>query len=1512
MADLDIVGGAAVDVVPIVPNFHNRLKGLVLPIADRVGEEAGRRMGEAISRNIVVAIPDAVTNGGQHARVSATRQGTQIGGAFGESIKRKLEVAFRSLPRANVRLGDTGLNADLDRLRARIQSLAGKTVGIDLDAGAALAEIADINARLERLNAQHPSVQVRTDTAAAMAALAEVQRQINDVDRDDVNIRVKADTSGAMAALRGLGIAVAAVGAIPVIPVAAAGIGAITSAAVAAGAGIGALAIAAVPAIKSVTEVIQQKTAAEKQSKTATDNSAASSVKAAQQALTLANAQASLASAHRQAAQTVAQANRQVEDAERSLADAQRGARQAELDLTQARSDAAQTLKDLNDQLLDGMLDQREATLRVNEARADLAKTVADPTSTELERQRAQLTYDEAVRNADKQKTKNAELKKSVDDANKAGVNGSKQVRDAQEQVRQANEKVADQERTLADDRAKVRDAQVQGAEAIASAERGLESARLSGIDTAVKSTTATDDYRKALAKLSPEQRQLYDSIAGPKGLKRAFTDWAASMAPAVLPLFTRGVDGAKTALPGLSTLVTESADAVGILYDKASKSLKSPFWQGFKDDIDKSANPAIVGLGTTFGNVLTGMAGIVDAFLPHIDGIADRMVKASGRFANWGKGLKGSPAFEKMLTYAAEHGPKLSELLGAIVDAAFQIGEALSPVSGPVIDFLTGVANTLGFIADKAPWAVIGLWGIYAATKAIQLAAPLWAAAMTIYTFATATAAAGTWTWAAALQATGIVPLIEAIVLVIAALVVGVIWAYKNVGWFRTAVDTSWHFIRDVTVWLWEKALKPAFEGIWTLLKLVGDVAVWLWQKVLSPAFDAIGLAARILFAIVVTAVLAPMWIAFQALGLISVWLWEKAIKPSLGFIGQAVTWLWNNQLQPFLQGFWDGIQWVGDKFKWLYDHMIKPVSEWIANKVKALWDNWLSPAFLSIWDGIQWLGGKFKWLYDKGVKPIVDDITSAFHSMAKGIKSAWDDVVDQAKTPVNFIIHAVYEKGIKAVWDKVAKFVGLDALPAAPKLLEAGGTVGNGWGPAAPMKVSRPTAIVGEGNPNYPEYIIPTDPKYRSRALAMHQAAGTQLLESGGVLGGVWDWTKDTVGDVVGKGIDWAKTGASLLADPSSVWKKLTTPILNKVSDGVGTSPMGKALTKIPTKMVAGLKDKIVTAAESLFSSGGGGGGQWIKPVNVPYGTKFGVAGPMWSSGHHTGLDFPAPTGTPVHAVADGDVTGAASGGPYGNHVIISHGGGLASLYAHMSKILTAVGKHVTQGQQIGRVGATGNVTGPHLHLEARVNGRAVDPMSYLTGGKGFGAVAAGTAQRYAKGILGQYGWGPDQFGPLKALWQGESGWNYRAKNPSSGAYGIPQALPASKMASAGSDWLTNYATQIRWGLGYIKGRSDYGSPAAAYSKWLSRSPHWYDNGGMLPTGLSLVANGTGSPEPVFTGSQWSDIRAAKSGGGTHNINVVTHTYLDGREVGGIIDQKIEAHDADTGRALYTGRYV
>ena len=93
-------------------------------------------------------------------------------------------------------------------------------------------------------------------------------------------------------------------------------------------------------------------------------------------------------------------------------------------------------------------------------------------------------------------------------------------------------------------------------------------------------------------------------------------------------------------------------------------------------------------------------------------------------------------------------------------------------------------------------------------------------------------------------------------------------------------------------------------------------------------------------------------------------------------------------------------------------------------------------------------------------------------------------------------------------------------------------------------------------------------------------------------------------------------------------------------------------------------------------------------------------------------------------------------------------------------------------------------------------------------------------------ARAMLAQHGWSETEFACLDALWVGESDWEWNADNPTSSAYGIPQALPGEKMASAGPDWETNPATQIEWGLGYI--RDSYGSPCGAWAH--SQAVNWY----------------------------------------------------------------------------------
>jgi murein DD-endopeptidase MepM/ murein hydrolase activator NlpD len=146
------------------------------------------------------------------------------------------------------------------------------------------------------------------------------------------------------------------------------------------------------------------------------------------------------------------------------------------------------------------------------------------------------------------------------------------------------------------------------------------------------------------------------------------------------------------------------------------------------------------------------------------------------------------------------------------------------------------------------------------------------------------------------------------------------------------------------------------------------------------------------------------------------------------------------------------------------------------------------------------------------------------------------------------------------------------------------------------------------------------------------------------------------------------------------------------------------------------AALADAI-RAAQGGSATGSTGTGTpsaagFIWPVNGVVVSGFGM---RWGR-MHEGIDITAATGTPIWAAADGTVIWSGWRGGYGNCVVIDHGNGLATLYAHASALLVGVGQAVSQGETVALVGSTGNSSGPHLHFEVRVNGVAVDPLLYL----------------------------------------------------------------------------------------------------------------------------------------------------------------------------------------------------
>lgn len=190
------------------------------------------------------------------------------------------------------------------------------------------------------------------------------------------------------------------------------------------------------------------------------------------------------------------------------------------------------------------------------------------------------------------------------------------------------------------------------------------------------------------------------------------------------------------------------------------------------------------------------------------------------------------------------------------------------------------------------------------------------------------------------------------------------------------------------------------------------------------------------------------------------------------------------------------------------------------------------------------------------------------------------------------------------------------------------------------------------------------------------------------GGQEGGMWD---DLLDEELAKRI--ADTGGLGVGDQ----------ILRLLGDGGGPGPTPQPLHRphaYPSHR-AGTHDHTVTEGR----------------ISSTFGTR---ADPIHGRRKmHAGIDIAAPSGTPIRALRDGEVTFAGRSGGYGNLVVIDHGDGLESRYAHASRLGVKPGQRVEAGEELATVGATGRATGAHLHLEVRRDGRAVDPMPFLQRG-------------------------------------------------------------------------------------------------------------------------------------------------------------------------------------------------
>lgn len=215
------------------------------------------------------------------------------------------------------------------------------------------------------------------------------------------------------------------------------------------------------------------------------------------------------------------------------------------------------------------------------------------------------------------------------------------------------------------------------------------------------------------------------DEAAAVRSLQAFHTEWdsfTAQFDPLVFSTLTVGIRAASAGLPLLVPIVNSAGGALRTLEADAATALQSPYWQRFANFIAEQADPAIISLGTTVGNLAHGFAGLLEAFAPVAVQIEGGMVRLSGEFANFGENAGSNSGFQAFIAYVQREGPQVVHDVGEIVRAVVNLGTALGPLGGVELHAIATLAGNLATLANSAPGLVRLGAAVLLANKAVGL----------------------------------------------------------------------------------------------------------------------------------------------------------------------------------------------------------------------------------------------------------------------------------------------------------------------------------------------------------------------------------------------------------------------------------------------------------------------------------------------------------------------------------------------------------------------------------------------------------------------------------------------------------------------------------------------------------------------------------------------------------------------------------------------------------------------
>ncbi|WP_158544606.1 tape measure protein [Blastococcus sp. TBT05-19] len=469
------------------------------------------------------------------------------------------------------------------------------------------------------------------------------------------------------------------------------------------------------------------------------------------------------------------------------------------------------------------------------------------------------------------------------------------------------------------------------------------------------------------------ELEQLMTALETGKGLER-FNGLMEKQSQSLSGLFSTMKDTVQMNLASAMTPLIPSIKTAMAGAAVAMETGLSAISAKFQVIVDQTPNL----MGALADQDAQGVAEVLDNILGNTGAHIDIIRTAADQLFPLWNDLVGT--FGNLRDVAADLGPVLGVILGGGLKLAWEAIQLLAPV----------LRDVTGWLSDNE-WAVYTLVGAYAALKlatsahaasmAVAAAGGMaqWLKQTKLISAATKAWSAVQWVFNAAMSAN---PILKVVTL-LGLLVGGLVLAWKHSETFRDVVTGALQKVGDFGKWLWEEALKPAWEGIKTGWDYLVKGISWAWENILKPAWDAVSAAAS--------------------------WLWENVLKPVFGFIGDRwstllsnIQWAWENVLQPV----WDA---VSSAASWLWESVLKPVFGFIGDA----WDD---------------LASGFGWVYDNLIRPVFDKFSSAVETVKSGfgtavdwIKQTWESLKDALMGPVQWVIDFVWNDGLRKLWNTI-----------------------------------------------------------------------------------------------------------------------------------------------------------------------------------------------------------------------------------------------------------------------------------------------------------------------------------------------------------------------------------------------------------------------------------------------------------------------------------------------------------